>query len=264
VPGHPNADLTAWTVPVTLLPVWDHTYVTSSCGFRWGCYGRDYGGHPLAMAPGNSIAANCLSQPNSWAGIRYGFTGVCHQMANRILYPAGLTVIGARGYGLTLGRYTAHGRGPWPEKAACLPPPLVISSSAGATIQTGDDPPIKGPATMTPASPESPPVDEFVAFAKATLGGDLDDKTAVALAIIQARLRIEADEMVARYDNGELSPEAYLEEHTVALRKAMKASEALLGRRRFLIVFGDAGDHPEGLIDRDKFLELEHENRRSR
>lgn len=107
-------------------------------------------------------------------------------------------------------------------------------------------------------------MDEFLAFAKSTLGDSHDNKTAIALAQIQARLRVVAEQLITRYDNGKLSPEAYLEGHTAALRDAMKASEALLGRQRFLRIFGEAGDRPEGLIDGDKFLKQEPGHGRSR
>ena len=49
----------------------DHTYVISSCGLRWGCWGRDHGGHHLRGAIGSSIIADCISQPKSQAGIKW-------------------------------------------------------------------------------------------------------------------------------------------------------------------------------------------------
>jgi hypothetical protein len=128
----------------------------------------------------------------------------------------------------------------------------------------GDGSRLKGLAIVTHASQESPPVNEFLAFAKSTLGDSIDNKTAIALAKIQARLRVAVEQLITRYDKGELGAEAYLEEHTASLRDAMKASEALLGRQRFLRIFGEAGDCPEGLIDRDIFLKQEPEHRRSR
>jgi hypothetical protein len=77
----------------------DHTYVTSdNPSHAWPCWGRESGGTEICRGYGKYSVADCISQPNSWAGIIYGVTGVCHQTANRILYPARVTVSNAGGY----------------------------------------------------------------------------------------------------------------------------------------------------------------------
>ena len=84
----PLGMLTGFAIRVVALPIWDHTYVTSSHGHAWGCFGRSAGGTQIGSAVGNFDQADCLSQPNAQAGIGYGSIGVCHQAANRILFPA--------------------------------------------------------------------------------------------------------------------------------------------------------------------------------
>ncbi len=90
----------------------DHTYVY--CPERnvyWGCWG----GHSAPEArlvcrgQGNFAEANCISQPHSQAGVLYGINGVCHQTANRILYPAGLIVSKAKCYWLSALLYGTYG-----------------------------------------------------------------------------------------------------------------------------------------------------------
>jgi hypothetical protein len=76
----------------------EHTYVESTHGHVWPCWGRSAGGRTLCAGIGNTDHADCLSLPNSQAGVIYGVTGVCHQTANRILYPSGQTVSNASGY----------------------------------------------------------------------------------------------------------------------------------------------------------------------
>jgi hypothetical protein len=108
----------------------DHTYVLSDAGHVWPCYGRSKGGRPICDGLAELDDADCLSHPNSKAGIDYGFTGVCHQMANRILYPSGATVEDAEGYfGSVLAwgtygrrgmRYYSPATNPWPELVKCL------------------------------------------------------------------------------------------------------------------------------------------------
>lgn len=109
----------------------DHTYVTSCAGHHWPCFGRGNGGTQICRGMGNVDIADCLSRPNSQAGIVYGMTGVCHQSANRILSPSGQTVSAARGYRWSNFTYGTYGkdpltlrlfspvRYPWPEWAAC-------------------------------------------------------------------------------------------------------------------------------------------------
>ncbi|HEY7840688.1 MAG TPA: hypothetical protein VIC61_03895, partial [Gammaproteobacteria bacterium] len=58
------------------------------------------------------------------AGITcYAVNGVCHQAANRILYHAGITVLGARGYGVSESLYGTYGRTPrWLLSRRCPAP----------------------------------------------------------------------------------------------------------------------------------------------
>ncbi len=112
------ATLTGYAVKMRGLR-WDHTYVRSSDGHRWRCWGRDTGGRPICSGRGDSAVADCLSQPNSHAGINYLLTGVCHQTANRILYPAGVLVSMARGYNQSVFFWGTYGLGGWPQREEC-------------------------------------------------------------------------------------------------------------------------------------------------
>lgn len=110
----------------------DHTYVRSDAGDVWPCWGRDSGGREVCDGIAELNDSNCLSQPDSEAGIIYGFTGVCHQTANRILYPSGAIVEEARGYRGSVFAWGTYGRdlwtmrcyspmkNPWPELVECL------------------------------------------------------------------------------------------------------------------------------------------------
>src|SRR5690349_12283327 len=86
--GVPSATLTGWAIPVQGLPAAEHTYVTSSCGLIWHCWGASSGGTSVTSGVGNSAIAHCLSRPASTAGLRYALDGFCHQATNRILHPA--------------------------------------------------------------------------------------------------------------------------------------------------------------------------------
>lgn len=98
----------------------DHTYVTCGTGKKgWGCWGGKKGGKELRRGTGSTKRADKIAQPNEKAGIKcYLVNGVCHQAANRILLPAGITVRGARGYNVSEALYGTYGRvGSWPCKS---------------------------------------------------------------------------------------------------------------------------------------------------
>jgi len=87
----------------------DHTYVTSSDGQIWNCWGRSSGGQLICSGTAEPGQADCLSEKNSHAGLLYGLTGVCHQTANRILFPARCIVSEATNYWLTAFVYGTYG-----------------------------------------------------------------------------------------------------------------------------------------------------------
>lgn len=60
-------------------------------GKVWGCWGGKTGGTALRRAPGSTLRADRIAEPDERAGITcYLINGVCHQAANRILLPAGI------------------------------------------------------------------------------------------------------------------------------------------------------------------------------
>lgn len=124
----------AWVTPAAVegSPV-DHTWVTSydsntsaltdlnavidNGQFYWFCWGRFYiNGNPrwpLLTATTTSMS-NCLVGANSptergtiqW----YGIHGVCHQVANQIIYPTRQRVSAARGYRASSAIWGSYGR----------------------------------------------------------------------------------------------------------------------------------------------------------
>ncbi|MDD5267675.1 MAG: hypothetical protein PHO08_11175 [Methylococcales bacterium] len=109
------ATLIGYAIPLTtpmpgINQLADHTYVRTADGRGvWGCWGRSDGGSEICRGSGSSKQADCYSQPWGTSGIIYGVTGVCHQTANRILYPARVIVSGAHGYWLSSLVYGTYG-----------------------------------------------------------------------------------------------------------------------------------------------------------
>jgi hypothetical protein len=101
----------------------DHTYIKSGTGRKaWGCWGGKSSGTELRRGTGSTKQADAIAEPDERAGIKcYLINGVCHQAANRILFPAGMTVRGARGYDVSEALFGTYGRprGPF---GTCLSP----------------------------------------------------------------------------------------------------------------------------------------------
>lgn len=90
----------------------DHTYVECGSGaVGWSCWGGKSNGDAFNSGNGSTIRANAIAEPDERAGITcYLVNGVCHQAANRILYPAKKLVTGARGYGVSEALFGPYGK----------------------------------------------------------------------------------------------------------------------------------------------------------
>jgi hypothetical protein len=176
--------LYAWVVPAYFngSPL-DHTWVTSydsrlhaypdiaavkaAKERNWYCWGSFHAtggapGHPdgfIGSQAGNFKLADCLVAPNLPSSgnppaqgtiFTYGVDGVCHQLANQVLYSTGssggtpLTVRRARGYALSSFVYGTYGlqHSAWKRKiAACagVRMPIALTDGAGPMGDLPDD-----------------------------------------------------------------------------------------------------------------------------
>jgi hypothetical protein len=255
--GVSSATLEAWTIPLPGASFFDHTYAISSCGLRWGCRGRSAGGILLRNGTGSSAIADCLAQPNGEAGIRYGRTGVCHQIANRILHSAGITVAGCGGYIVSVAFWDVYGLPPWPELQACYSSGTVSPASSVTGGSAGRSRNLSGSSGVydTPQSGmELTQLTEFLVLAEGALGHRLDEPTRRSLRKIQRDFLRRQAQLVRILDLGVVAPEEYLDQLNALLKTMMDRMRAALGEERFNVVFGEAGRHPEGLVDRSTFM----------
>jgi hypothetical protein len=251
--GVSSATLEAWAVPLVAPSVFDHTYVVSSCGLRWGCHGRSAGGALLRSRIGNSAIADCLAGPNGEAGIRYLRTGVCHQIANRILHPAGITVAGCGGYAISVSLWGQTGPRPWPELQACYSGGTVSVARGGGGRQWNRS--SSSGVSYVSQSDVEQILTEFLKLAEESIGRRLDPSTRRSLRRVQKDYSARQQRLVHALDVGALGPEEYLDRFNALLKTMMDRMRVILGEEQFLIVFGDAGNHPEGLVDRGMFMD---------
>jgi hypothetical protein len=248
--------LEAWAIPVVGAAGPDHTYVVSSDGLRWGCHGRSAGGSMLRSSIGSSAIAACLARSNGLADIRYGRSGVCHQIANRILVPAGITVQGCGGYIASVAFWGEYGKGAWPGLRACFGGATLLLAGAGAG-SGGSPGNVSGSPDVYPipqSSMERTHVTEFLALAENALGSRLDEGTRRSLRRIQRDFSRRQTQLVRVLDLEAMPPEEYLGQLNALMKATLAQMEMVLGKERFNVVFGDAGRHPERLVDRDAFM----------
>jgi hypothetical protein len=140
---------------------------------------------------------------------------------------------------------------------------------------------------MKSATEEAARLTELSALVEIALGHPLDQETFQALSSIQIALwnvrtalmgRLHSGELTPNQllnqmdaslnlameqsrallgdlHSGELTPNQLLNQMDASLNLAMEQSRALLGDERFKLIFGDAAEHSEGLINPTTFME---------
>ncbi|MEW9805509.1 hypothetical protein ABUE31_05870 [Mesorhizobium sp. ZMM04-5] len=261
--------LFAWATPAFISgsPV-DHTWVTTydnrqhsyanaaavaAAGkdywFCWGSYHAAGGtpGNPtgaLGSQAGNLALARCLVQSNadsrSAPAARgtiyvYGVDGVCHQLANQVLYATSgrkLTVNRARGYFASSFLYGTYGlqHAAWASKIA------GCATTAAAAPGGGPSGASRGVLKMADL------IDDFEEHARAVLGRDDPELLSRLLA-----LRAEVNSYLAQKIPGVEPPDA----ETLNARNQHLLTEAarLLGAERFEQVFGFPAGEAINLVD---------------
>ena len=244
----------------------EHTYVISDAGHRWACHGSADGGRETCVGSGHADLAACLAQPNALAGIIYGVTGVCHQIANRILWPADVRVDQAIGYRFSSAVYGQYGAlsWHWPQLDICcqaLGMERLLAEWRGRTM---------GVPPRTPRELEEPEVAyviestekdhfveervaELVLLIEQHLGRDFDRRRRAAIERIRTASAQEQFDLLSAAEQGALGAEVYLQRFTALLQRTFADIDRVLGRADFERVFGGPPEDALGIIDRDAY-----------
>jgi hypothetical protein len=242
-----------------------HTYVLSSAKDEWGCHGWPTSGRRICKGRGSATVARCIDGKDD-AGIFYLRTGVCHQIANRILSPAGVAIpptshVQVRSSHLVWGRFGGNyswvpPANRWPDrKQQCQPPLAGAISGSESSSSTEFSSGIRGSMTQPPSGAELPDSrSELSSLIKAGLGHSVDEKTLLALAKMQEHLQDQIGHLSGLLMEHKIAPRRYLEELDRALSEASKTGERLMGSKEdFHRVFGEL--RADQLGDVSAFLE---------
>ncbi len=244
--------LYAWARPLDIDKWVDHTWVTDytpastypniaavvaadkNYWFCWGTF-HDDNYRDIGDDGADSAVAKCLVKPNDAAAhgtiARYAIDGVCHQLANQVLYStqAKMVVRQANGYGISQFLYGTYGRqhAAWANRVG-----ICISAESGT-------------------------VDDFEKQLMQTLGDSASPEKVEALLEIQADFRAAMDDMGQRlYVDNPAEGAGAINTHITSL---MTRAHTILGDEGFKTVFGTEMRAMFGLVDPEMFAASEAE-----
>lgn len=187
----------------------DHAYVHAKADDylkAYGCHGRDKGGEMICSGTGNLMEADKIADNDGNAGIVYGFTGVCHQIANRILSPAGITVYKANGYSLSCLVYGEYGIGLFSQLETMVDPVADSYFNKVREINL-----IYNQMEQTTETFVNKSAEEFLLLAEMRIGKANCLDTKALKGILQYKCK-EMEQLQAKLDHNEISKQQYGEE----------------------------------------------------
>ena len=194
-------------------------------------------------------------------------TGVCHQIANRILYPAGILVDQARGYNRSFRFYDDYGAdlglgAYWPQLARCdyeiYGPSLQEDAAVFVAVESAA---FEVDGLREPEAAYVMENDPFVErsvrrmnlLLDRALGHRLDPGVRARVEQIAAATAARQRELVLAFENHEITPETYLDAFNELVATDFRRLDEVLGRDAFLAVFGEPPDVAAKIIDPKAF-----------
>jgi len=226
----------------------DHTYVIGvdqKTGDRlvWNCGGAYEGGRELTQGQADGLKCDCISLrkediklAGGMAGIRYGIDGVCHQAANRIMYPAGLIVSKARGWKLSsyiygrLGLNAPDGKGR-PLWDSILKRCMNIDADVPEELRLSD---------------ELAPIEEDLVKAEYDIMADSDGRISEGrlqdLSAERRVLQAAREGLALDVENGKISGASFAADMNQAISAYLSSASKITGSRTYGELLEDGGE----------------------
>jgi hypothetical protein len=222
--------------------------------------------------------ANCISQPWSTAGLVYAVTGVCHQTANRILYPASAIVSKASGYwasSLVYGTYGTDVAAWIIRRTACSlakttartaraakPGKRAVMSTAKAdvdylraidAIYATAAKRVASPVAFgkTQGKPSSLVLKETDVLVAHRLGKDARPVSVASLKKAQRALFARKATLDNKYNDNQITKKQYADGVNDLVKKMLDDAEKKLGAEQFTRIIGLERGERIGLVDKD-------------
>ena len=236
----------------------DHTFVRSHRGDKWGCFGRDEDPKEVQICVGGNDRdirfAKCIGKLPVECGIVYGVTGVCHTAADRLLASARLTVHEAGGYPeslLTFGHCGSLKDPSWPAKyGTCkvggifpLSPVDVTALDWARSWEDGDTPALFERALLGTLEDTSlTRRDKFAREVEYLLHSKLPTPVSSSYldALLNERIQFakEHQQLCITLQQGQVPFRDFAIKSNSLLEKLLQQFEARLGQKAFASVFG--------------------------
>ncbi len=267
-------------------PAGDHTYVMTPSK-TWRCLGSQSGGRKLECGNGTIAAATCMGNPeeSNWelpenpftkkfpysAGIVYGVNGVCHQIANRVLYHTGATVKGAGSYDITSTLYGVYGTfvpafiaflfplvyasleavayGEWMNRTSRCPSQRNAVNSTFEAQVVGLHESVQNVPPRSRAERLEHHLREVELQLKDRLGSKIDNET---IRQVKEMMRQEDSQQLAKLSTNtetEIQVDDLAEKHSQAASDMFFKMAGILGENAFFTVYGQDPGNPVNLID---------------
>jgi hypothetical protein len=249
-----------------------HTFVRCrTTGHFWDCKGfpasLGRGTAPLCTGRGSCALAHCIEGGDE-AGIVafYGKAGVCHQIANRILSPAGVEIPRSSHFlvrfsyftygefGINLQQMPRHCW--WPDRKQICETAgafAAVERSSSGQVNTGVVSSMTEPVSGIPDLK----AEMLSSLIKAGLDRPVSDEKlseiAYKLAVVQKHLQDRIGELSSMLSSHAISSRKYIEQFNLALREASLAGERIMDPHDFHRVFGPELKADQ-LFDVDAFL----------
>ncbi len=229
---HPLPEIAEWPM--------DHTFVSTGDGRSWSCFGRGLEDEPdapvISQGEGDRLWAAAIAGADQSAGIDFGFNGICHHCANRILIPAAVDVAAAPGNELATPIFGKYGLGA--NELALRLKEAAFDANREAPGSVSESQVVDAVARVTRGKDSDLEIiaSDIETFLDIRISA-IAPPTRHTLIAIYTNLYERREFDYHRFVDGRLTREGYLERMHSSVTGALTEVQDLIGEERFRSIF---------------------------